>query len=818
MKDLGRVFSASCIALAVLSGCGGSSSNSDTFNQPNTPPIAQSDSALTSNNQTITISVLDNDSDVDGNALTITSISIAPTHGTAEIIDNQISYIPNTNFAGVDTLTYELSDGQSTSSAEVDITLTQSLVISGVVTDGPISNAQVTTLINGETVSTEADVDGNFVLPLVITDSTAVISLQSLGNAENQQEHVELLGTLFNLEDLIAVAGEDRTLSPDEDIKANITQISTATTLLAQQINSNEGFDASSDFETALNIVSAEELLNTAAFIKLLVDNENYMPPEGQTLVEMLQSAEDGSVASAIDGFIGTNELIDPFFGLSQQYVQDLETAKLDTLGNVSNIANLPIDLIANKHVLLQSGDSNFDWINAQNDILVLQENGEGILNQADFGLPFHEPVTWNDSTDKLSINSEVVFNKMVVISSFHTASNPPEDLLFWGQEFRHQLFELLEDPSFMNPTGQYFYKQRFLERKYSVLARSQSHIKLAVETTEEREFIPLFSWPNEEINPIATKTVVKTLNLHIPDGETTIEDPTGKWSVPVFKSWTFSDLNDYDSIGQISLTLQEDGSLEGLEGFSWEASETGIQISSESEHFEIQPVLESGKEYLVLVSHYEGEELVREYTGRMAKFDDSLSTEDFATALTTELPEFYNSHLNSHLASSWQNDKLKSKAIFGFNIREDGSMSYAVRESQNSTDEQKDYRVIDNWSWEVAGEKVLMTKNGNHQIDQDRTWEVISINENGRILIQETLRIGFNFDDNFEVTEELMGLNVAPRINVITKENMQDWPEMWEFFQENPLGSSIKNNDTPELSPMSISNLQQYLQTTQSF
>ena len=55
--------------------------------------------------------MLDNDSDVDGDSLTVVSIT-QPGNGSAVLnSDNTISYTPNNNFTGTDTLTYKMSDG-----------------------------------------------------------------------------------------------------------------------------------------------------------------------------------------------------------------------------------------------------------------------------------------------------------------------------------------------------------------------------------------------------------------------------------------------------------------------------------------------------------------------------------------------------------------------------------------------------------------------------------------------------------------------------------------------------------------------------------
>jgi hypothetical protein len=77
----------------------------------NDAPMAVGDYAATDWNIPITISVLENDFDVDGDVLTVTSVS-APSNGTATLNpDNTVTYAPNTNWYGTDSFSYTISDG-----------------------------------------------------------------------------------------------------------------------------------------------------------------------------------------------------------------------------------------------------------------------------------------------------------------------------------------------------------------------------------------------------------------------------------------------------------------------------------------------------------------------------------------------------------------------------------------------------------------------------------------------------------------------------------------------------------------------------------
>lgn len=88
----------------------------------NDAPVAQDNSASTAFNTAVTISVLGNDSDVDGDALTVTAAS-TPANGSTTINgDNTITYTPATGFTGSDSFTYDISDGNGgTDTATVNV-------------------------------------------------------------------------------------------------------------------------------------------------------------------------------------------------------------------------------------------------------------------------------------------------------------------------------------------------------------------------------------------------------------------------------------------------------------------------------------------------------------------------------------------------------------------------------------------------------------------------------------------------------------------------------------------------------------------------
>ncbi|WP_274615410.1 tandem-95 repeat protein, partial [Vibrio alginolyticus] len=105
----------------------GGVSESTTVNVDVTPvndaPVATNDNAVTDEDTPVTIDVLPNDTDVDGDTLSIQSASVPETQGTVEIIDGKLVFTPAENFHGDAEITYTVTDGALTDQATVNVTV-----------------------------------------------------------------------------------------------------------------------------------------------------------------------------------------------------------------------------------------------------------------------------------------------------------------------------------------------------------------------------------------------------------------------------------------------------------------------------------------------------------------------------------------------------------------------------------------------------------------------------------------------------------------------------------------------------------------------
>ena len=93
-----------------------------TVTSVNHPPVANADTASTPVGKSVTISVLANDSDPDGDPLRITAVTQGA-HGTVTFSATSVTYTPVSTYSGTDSFTYTITDGHG-ASATAPVTVT----------------------------------------------------------------------------------------------------------------------------------------------------------------------------------------------------------------------------------------------------------------------------------------------------------------------------------------------------------------------------------------------------------------------------------------------------------------------------------------------------------------------------------------------------------------------------------------------------------------------------------------------------------------------------------------------------------------------
>ncbi len=131
---------------------------------PNHPPVAGDDRTATNLNTPVDIAVLPNDSDPDGDPLTVTDFT-QPGNGTVKLNpDGTFTYTPNPGFTGTDTFFYIIDDGRAGQDTGV-VTVTVKDNVPLAVPD--TSTTQVNTPVEIPVLSNDRDPDND---PLTVTE------------------------------------------------------------------------------------------------------------------------------------------------------------------------------------------------------------------------------------------------------------------------------------------------------------------------------------------------------------------------------------------------------------------------------------------------------------------------------------------------------------------------------------------------------------------------------------------------------------------------------------------------------------------------
>lgn len=130
----------------VIDGVGGSATGTVNINVADQPPVAATDTLMARMNATGTVNVLTNDSDPDGDALTVTSFTQGA-HGTVAFAAGVATYTPVASYLGADAFTYTIDDGHGmTATATVNVTVTNPLPGCAISIAGPASGVYQQTL------------------------------------------------------------------------------------------------------------------------------------------------------------------------------------------------------------------------------------------------------------------------------------------------------------------------------------------------------------------------------------------------------------------------------------------------------------------------------------------------------------------------------------------------------------------------------------------------------------------------------------------------------------------------------------------------
>ncbi|MBC6453098.1 MAG: tandem-95 repeat protein [Hormoscilla sp. SP5CHS1] len=261
------------------------------------PPVAADDSAVTTSATDVTIDVLANDTDADGDSLSISSIGTeTPNGGTLSLSGNEVVYTPEATFSGTDSFTYSITDSQGgNDSATVSVTV--------------IANQGPTAANDNETISTT----GTSTINVLSNDSDPNITIGDRLSVTGAGGNSQGLGE-------IAVVNGNVIYTPTKNLGPDFTTIdvftytiqdiagatSTATVIL--KLGGPQPPRAANDTTTTLQgfAVTIPVLENDTADGGTLSITSVSVPANGSASINNNGTADDRIVYTPDSTFVGT--------------------------------------------------------------------------------------------------------------------------------------------------------------------------------------------------------------------------------------------------------------------------------------------------------------------------------------------------------------------------------------------------------------------------------------------------------------------------------------------------------------------------------
>ncbi|QSZ42755.1 tandem-95 repeat protein [Sulfurimonas aquatica] len=244
----------------------------------NDAPVAANDISTTSEDTQKTITsamLLANDSDVDGDTLSITAVD-TPINATVVLETNgDITFTPNANFNGVATFNYSVSDGNLTDTATVSVTVTTT-------NDAPLATADTATTLEDTPVvitsatllANDTDADGDtLTITALSSPVNATVVLESNGDVTvtpNANFNGEATFN-YTISDGVttAVASVSVTVTPVNDAPVAANDISTASEDTQKTITSAMLLANDSDVDgDTLSITAVDTPINATVVLE----------------------------------------------------------------------------------------------------------------------------------------------------------------------------------------------------------------------------------------------------------------------------------------------------------------------------------------------------------------------------------------------------------------------------------------------------------------------------------------------------------------------------------------------------------------------
>ncbi|MCK5647375.1 MAG: Ig-like domain-containing protein, partial [Gammaproteobacteria bacterium] len=220
----------------------------------NNEPSANEDTITIPEDSSATIiDVLANDTDLDGDTLTVDSVT-QPANGTVTLVNGEITYTPNPDYNGSDSFTYIISDGNGgTDTATILINVTPEVIL-------PTATISVNPDITADDVINAAEAGGN----VTITGSVGGDAKEgdTVSLTVNGVESIGLVAADFSFS--IDVTGSDLAADPDSTIDAKVDATDDSGNTITATDTETYTVDLVASATITIDPITADDVVNAA--------------------------------------------------------------------------------------------------------------------------------------------------------------------------------------------------------------------------------------------------------------------------------------------------------------------------------------------------------------------------------------------------------------------------------------------------------------------------------------------------------------------------------------------------------------------------
>ena len=771
----------SIIAIAVsatlLAACGGSDDN-------NEAPVLTADSAVTLNGDAVSIDVLANDADPEGDALTVSVVS-TPDVGEVAIINNEIVYTPTALAMGEVSFSYDVTDGENTASSTVTITNQQSVSISSIATDAPLANAEVTALDVGGNViaTTQAGTDGRFTLSITVSAAPGDLTLNAVGTEE--QAHVTLTSHVGTFTALRSLSIENNTNELTDTLlpESKITHLSTAMDILYSEYKENGG---EGSFDTFSSEVDFEKVLGLASFIKVLADNSEFSVPEGMsTLTFFTESLVD--VLSTIREYVNSLGLLNEDGTYDEAYIEAINAARAETLEDETLQQDYVDADIAGAvfatyyHSEQQAGKGM--------TVYTFNADGSGAKTSAENAFNIYsDAFKWSSVDGNLvieeldqSLNANFVFLNEEIYSRFDEET--VYEISDYAYEYDIRYWET---------------KRTVTNERMDLLTQSGGHALAVLTTTTQLSLTPMDDIQDKPTFTTSYETIsnVKYTNTNASTFTVTEEDLLASpWVFAYQGSYTFDkeylneDERTEEGILNDQFTFKDDNTFTSLvydaQG-TWQLNDGAIKIELEGMSFSVTP-FKAQNDFVLALYEFDKDGVAIKYTGDMHAINYELA-EDFS--IESSLPNIWMFSYNEAL---FVDSAPLFDDVFGYYFEPDGTAGrvYSAFEEPYFVGDGELY----NFQWTLNNSELNIVGLRDDEwitFNREYTWKLLGSKQDNVVATLEMQSNKLDYKD--DINEDLV-FNILPRLSFTFKLNLEEqYPEFWE-------NTDVGGLSTPDIS-----------------